>query len=248
MRPERDLAREGDREVRVPGRGGDRRAAGLRALLPADRVGDDRRSRPRRPRNLRGRDAPLRDGGRRPRARAAHAAALPAARAADRDRRGRRQRRARLREVPRFSRALRRDLRPARVGLVRVRGHRVSNGWFVVNAREVQWRRRPGRGYSLPFEGSTEFPQLGISLYVLGPGEPIGMYHWESNQEDFLVLSGEALLLVEGQERPLREWDFVHCPHGTKHVILGAGEGPCVVFAVGAREEHEGGWGGYAVA
>jgi hypothetical protein len=67
-----------------------------------------------------------------------------------------------------------------------------GEGWFVVNAREASWGRRPGRGYSLPFEGANDFPQLGIELYVLGPGEPIGLYHWEANQEDFLVLSGEA--------------------------------------------------------
>lgn len=83
---------------------------------------------------------------------------------------------------------------------------------------------------------------------MLGPGEPIGMYHWEADQEDFLVLSGEALLLIEGDERPLRQWDFVHCPAETKHIIVGAGDAPCVVFAVGAREHQEGaGWGGYTV-
>jgi uncharacterized cupin superfamily protein len=115
-------------------------------------------------------------------------------------------------------------------------------GWFVLNAREARWRHRDGRGNSLPFTGWTgreaeaHFPQLGVHLYVLAPGEPIGMYHWEADQEDFLVLSGEALLIVEGQERPLRRWDFVHCPPETKHIILGAGDGPCVVLAIGARE------------
>jgi uncharacterized cupin superfamily protein len=118
-----------------------------------------------------------------------------------------------------------------------------GEGWFVLNAREASWRHREGRGESLPFEGRTDFPQLGVGLYVLGPGEPIGLYHWEANQEDFLVLSGEGLLLIEGEERPLRQWDFVHCPPGTKHIILG---GPCVVFAVGARE-HDDPWGGYSV-
>lgn len=123
-----------------------------------------------------------------------------------------------------------------------------GEGWFVLNAREAHWRHREGRGQSLPFEGPTEFPQVGITLYVLGPGEPIGMYHWEANQEDFLVLSGEALLLVEGEERPLRQWDFVHCPAGTKHIIVGAGDAPCAVLAVGAREHGAGGdWGGYTV-
>src|SRR5213596_1294581 len=109
-----------------------------------------------------------------------------------------------------------------------------GEGWFVLNAREARWRHREGRGDSLPFEGATDFPQVGINLFVLGPGEPIGMYHWEADQEDFLLLSGEALLLVEGQERPLRPWDFVHCPPKTNHMIVGAGAGPCVVLAVGA--------------
>ena len=123
-----------------------------------------------------------------------------------------------------------------------------GDGWFVVNAREARWRHREGRGKSLPFEGKTEFPQVGITLYVLGPGEPIGMYHWEADQEDFLVLFGEALLLVEGEERPLRQWDFVHCPVGTKHIIIGAGQTPCGVLAVGAREHQDPAtWGGYPV-
>ena len=121
----------------------------------------------------------------------------------------------------------------------------MSEDWFVLNAREAQWVRRGSEGYSMPFEQKTEFPQVGIELYVLGPGEPIGMYHWESNQEDFLVLSGQGLLLIEGEERPLRQWDFVHCPPGIKHIILG---GPCVVLAVGARESHpDQPWGGYSV-
>jgi uncharacterized cupin superfamily protein len=76
----------------------------------------------------------------------------------------------------------------------------------------------------------------------------MAMYHWEADQEDFLVVSGEALLIVEGEERRLRAWDFVHCPPETKHVIVGAGDGPCVVVAVGARDRTRGAdWGGYAV-
>jgi uncharacterized cupin superfamily protein len=123
-------------------------------------------------------------------------------------------------------------------------------GWFVVNAREAQWIDAEGRGARLRFEGDAEaeFHQVGISLFSLAPGEPIGMYHWEADQEDFLVLSGEALLIVEGEERPLRQWDFVHCPPDTKHIVVGAGEGPCVMLAIGAREhQQDPGWGGYTV-
>jgi uncharacterized cupin superfamily protein len=121
-------------------------------------------------------------------------------------------------------------------------------GWFVVNARDARWYHAPGRTAVCDFEGDREFQQLGINLSVLEPGQPMAMYHWEADQEDFLVLSGEALLIVEGEERPLKAWDFVHCPPGTKHVIVGAGEGPSVVLAVGARDRSTGpDWGGYPV-
>jgi uncharacterized cupin superfamily protein len=128
-------------------------------------------------------------------------------------------------------------------------------GWFVVNAREARWRHRPERGHSLPLTGTTDderealFPQLGVQLLRLEPGEPVGMYHWEADQEGFLVLSGEALLLIEGEERPLRQWDFVHCPPGTKHIILGAGDAPCVLLAAGSRQhiDEDCNGGGYVV-
>jgi uncharacterized cupin superfamily protein len=127
-----------------------------------------------------------------------------------------------------------------------------GNGWFVLNAGETRWFHTPGRSavcdFEGPFEGEADFDQLGINLNILGPGEPMSMYHWEADQEDFLVLSGEALLIVEGEERSLRRWDFVHCPPGTKHTILGAGAAPCVVMAVGARVRSTGPeWGGYSV-
>jgi uncharacterized cupin superfamily protein len=112
-----------------------------------------------------------------------------------------------------------------------------SDGWFVLNARDAQWRYREGKAV-LSFEGETDFAQLGIVLIVLAPGEPMAMYHWETDQEDFLVLAGEALLVIEGEERSLQQWDFVHCPAGSGHVIVGAGDGPCAVLAVGAREHQ----------
>jgi uncharacterized cupin superfamily protein len=127
-----------------------------------------------------------------------------------------------------------------------------GDGWFVLNAREARWYHAPGRPSLCEFEGEFEdeqdFLQLGINLSVLRPAEPMAMYHWEADQEDFLVLAGEALLIVEGEERPLRRWDLVHCPPGTEHVIVGAGDGPCVVLAVGARDRSTGpDWGGYTV-
>jgi uncharacterized cupin superfamily protein len=124
-----------------------------------------------------------------------------------------------------------------------------GEGWYVVNARDARWYHVEGRGAFCDFEGDNDFPQLGINVQVLGPGEAMAMYHWEADQEDFLVVSGEALLIVEGEERPLRAWDFVHCPPRTRHTIVGAGDGPCVVVAVGARIDSvdNPSWGGYTV-
>lgn len=119
-----------------------------------------------------------------------------------------------------------------------------GEGWFVLNMRDAEWRHVDGRGAVCvaldDFEGERQFRELGVNPFVLGPGEPMAMYHWEADQEGFLVVSGEAVLIVEGEERQLRAWDFVHCPPDTKHVIVGAGNGPCLVIAVGARERSMG--------
>ena len=109
-----------------------------------------------------------------------------------------------------------------------------SDGWFVVNAREARWLEGDFGAYTR-FEGEAPFPQLGINIGVLEPGQPACMYHGEGEQEDFLVLSGECLLLIEGQERRLKAWDFVHCPPWAEHVFVGAGAGPCTILAVGSR-------------
>jgi uncharacterized cupin superfamily protein len=110
-----------------------------------------------------------------------------------------------------------------------------GEGWFVVNARDVVWYDRGPRGRVMSFDGEPEFEQLGVNIFVLDPGNPMSMYHWEADQEDFLVLSGDALLIVEGEERPLRRWDFVHCPPETRHIIVGAGDGPALILAMGTR-------------
>lgn len=121
-------------------------------------------------------------------------------------------------------------LRETKYGLVYDGG-----GWFVINARDNRWSDAGPLGLFCNFEGKKRFPQLGINLNVLQPGQPMGLYHREKAQEGFLVLEGSCLLIVEGEERELKTWDFFHCPPETEHIIVGAGDGPAVVLAVGAR-------------
>ena len=112
-----------------------------------------------------------------------------------------------------------------------------EEGWFVLNVRDGLWVTSEKFGSSWLIDGPNElFTQVGCRLKVLMPGQPNGFYHHEANQEDFLVLAGECLLLVDGEERRLRAWDFVHCPGGTDHIFVGAGDGPCAIFMVGSRE------------
>ena len=118
-----------------------------------------------------------------------------------------------------------------------------SEGWFVVNVRDAEWWFADSRGAACWFESEygkppIEFEQLGIKLTVLEPGQA-SVYHAESNQEAFLVLSGECRLLVEGEERRLRSWDFFHSPSWTEHAFVGAGDGPCVILMAGARSGPE---------
>ena len=112
-------------------------------------------------------------------------------------------------------------------------------GWFVVNAREARWYENEAFGQFTRFEGEPRFRELGINLSVLHPGQPSCMYHGEDKQEDFLILRGECLLLIEGEERPLKAWDFVHCPPWTEHVFVGGEAGPCFILSVGARPDDE---------
>ncbi len=120
------------------------------------------------------------------------------------------------------------------------------------STRATQWWERKGRGMLCEFEGAG-FEGAAVSCKSgstspFSRGEPMAMYHRETDQEDFLVLAGEALAIVEGEERPLRQWDFVHCPPGTSHVIIGAGEQPCLVLAIGARDRSRSpDWGAYTV-
>jgi len=108
-------------------------------------------------------------------------------------------------------------------------------GWFVVNAKDARWRHSSPFGIYCDFEGKSPFRQLGININVLEPGQSLGFYHRENAQEDFVVLAGRCVLIVEDEERPLEAWDFVHCPPRTPHMIVGAGDGPSVLVAVGTR-------------
>ena len=126
-----------------------------------------------------------------------------------------------------------------------------SSGWFVVNVADAAWVVNDAFGARCSFESSPRvlqnrpdlepqwFEQLGVTLAVLPPGRSGGLYHSESAQEDFLVLAGECLLLVEGEERPLRQWDFFHSPPAVEHIFVGRGDEPCVLLMVGARPENK---------
>jgi uncharacterized cupin superfamily protein len=118
-------------------------------------------------------------------------------------------------------------------------------GWSVINARDAQWWEKGPRGRvtELVVDDAAQF---NANLFVLEPGHRMAMYHWESDQEGFFVLSGEALLIVEDEEHPLKQWDYFHCPVSVPHTIVGAGSGPCAILAIGARAHQAGpDWGGY---
>jgi uncharacterized cupin superfamily protein len=110
-------------------------------------------------------------------------------------------------------------------------------GWFVLNLADARWRGYELAGRWTDFEPPEGFEQYGIGVHVLEPGQPNGKYHSESVQEDFLVLAGECILIVEDEERHLKAWDFFHCAPGTNHIIVGAGDGPCAILMAGLRGE-----------
>src|SRR6185312_10538425 len=111
-----------------------------------------------------------------------------------------------------------------------------GEGWYVLNARDAKWRENE-LGLYCNFEGDVPFPELGFNISRLPPGAPMAMYHREPHQEGFFVLDGEAVLIVEGEERSLRRWDYVHVPRDIPHVIVAAGDGALVVAAGGRLGE-----------
>ncbi len=109
---------------------------------------------------------------------------------------------------------------------------------FVMNLRQAPALGQPRRGTMLDFEaGRDAFPDTGVNVQILQPGQPNCRYHSEPVQEDFLVLQGECRVILDGTEIPLRQWDFVHCPAGAEHVFVGAGAAPCAVLMIGSRRE-----------
>jgi len=108
-----------------------------------------------------------------------------------------------------------------------------DDGWFARNVRDLTWHRDRPRGFVV--ELVPRDSKVGVNLFVLGPGDPMSMYHWEGDQEGFLVLSGEAVLIVEDEERALRQWDYFHCPPGVPHTIVGSGSRPVAILALGGR-------------
>jgi uncharacterized cupin superfamily protein len=127
----------------------------------------------------------------------------------------------------------------------------VTPGWFVVNTADAAWVENECYGGVCIFESDdfvlqgrpdlTEYvkPEAGFTIRVVAPGQP-GLYHAESVQEDFLILMGECVLIIEDQERHLRTWDFVHCPPMTAHTFVAKEPGPCVILATGnRRDDHE---------
>jgi uncharacterized cupin superfamily protein len=112
----------------------------------------------------------------------------------------------------------------------------VSDGWFVVNVADTLGETRQQGSVTASFETEQiSFPHFGMNVCVLEDGVPNCLYHRESHQEAFLVLDGEPRLLVEGEERQLKKWDFFYCAPGTTHVFVGPG----VVLMAGNRDGKE---------
>jgi uncharacterized cupin superfamily protein len=127
-----------------------------------------------------------------------------------------------------------------------------SSGWFVANARDLRWSDKPGQGFACSltgrdeYEAETFFPMLGMSIRVAHKGDVTTTYHWETEQEDFLVLAGEGLAIIEGEEIELKQWDFVHCPPEARHAFVGTSDEPFVLLCASSRQfQKDGPWGFY---
>jgi uncharacterized cupin superfamily protein len=111
---------------------------------------------------------------------------------------------------------------------------------FIMNMSDAPALAHSRRATIIDFEPeNAPWPDTGVNVQIMQPGQPNGRYHSEPVQEDFLVLHGECIVILEGEERPLRQWDFLHCPAGVEHIFVGAGDGPCAVLMIGSRRKHQ---------
>jgi uncharacterized cupin superfamily protein len=111
---------------------------------------------------------------------------------------------------------------------------------FVMNVADAPAMSHSRRATIIDFEDEdSPWQDTGVNIQIMQPGQPNCRYHSEPVQEDFLVLHGECIAILEGEERPLRQWDFLHCPAGVEHVFVGAGDGPCAVLMIGSRRKDE---------
>ncbi|MBD58693.1 MAG: transcriptional regulator [Citromicrobium sp.] len=95
-------------------------------------------------------------------------------------------------------------------------------------AVQGRWYRRIA-----PAAGLEDF---GVSHVVLEPGAWSSQRHWHEGEDEIVVmLSGEAVLVDEGGETPMRAGDIAAFPKndGNGHVLQNRSDEPCCFVAVG---------------
>jgi uncharacterized cupin superfamily protein len=111
---------------------------------------------------------------------------------------------------------------------------------LIINLSDAPARSHGRRATVIDWEPEgRSWPDTGVNVQIMQPGQPNCKYHSEPVQEDFLVLHGECVAVIDGKEHVLRQWDAFHCPAGTEHVFVGAGSGPCAVLMIGSRRRDE---------
>ncbi len=119
-----------------------------------------------------------------------------------------------------------------------MRYRRAIDELFVINLRDAVAIGHPRVATLIQLEpDGVTWPDTGVNVQIMQPGQPNCRYHSEPVQEDFLVLQGECIAIFDGEEHRLRQWDFLHCTAGTEHAFVGAGAGPCAVLMIGSRRE-----------
>lgn len=98
------------------------------------------------------------------------------------------------------------------------------------------WRRlAPAGGLTL----------MGASHVVLAPGGWSSQRHWHDGEDELVVMiDGEAILIDDDGEHPMRAGDVAAFPAGDRngHHLRNDGERPCVFVAIGAGPNTGGGY------